>query len=59
MLFLFQGVFSKVVSSPGMYETKVGSVAIEVVSGDITKETSDVIVNSSNENFSLKSGERQ
>uniref|UniRef100_A0A3P8WRG8 Poly [ADP-ribose] polymerase n=2 Tax=Cynoglossus semilaevis TaxID=244447 RepID=A0A3P8WRG8_CYNSE len=51
-----QGVFSKVVSSPGMYETKVGSVAIEVVSGDITKETSDVIVNSSNENFSLKSG---
>lgn len=42
-----------------MYETKVGSVAIEVVSGDITKETSDVIVNSSNENFSLKSGERQ
>ncbi|XP_071344165.1 poly(ADP-ribose) polymerase family member 14-related sequence 1 isoform X2 [Trachinotus anak] len=50
------GPFSKVVSSSGMYETKMGSVAIQVVTGDITKETSDVIVNSSNETFSLKSG---
>ncbi|KAK2839529.1 hypothetical protein Q5P01_013269 [Channa striata] len=51
-----QGPFSKVVSGSGMHETKMGNVAIQVVTGDITKETSDVIVNSSNENFSLKSG---
>ncbi|XP_035532032.1 poly(ADP-ribose) polymerase family member 14-related sequence 1 isoform X1 [Morone saxatilis] len=50
------GPFSKVVSSSGMHETKMGSVAIQVVTGDITKETTDVIVNSSNESFSLKSG---
>ncbi|XP_073330301.1 poly(ADP-ribose) polymerase family member 14-related sequence 1 isoform X2 [Pagrus major] len=51
-----KGVFSKVVSSSGMYETKMGSVVIQAVTGDITKETTDVIVNSSNESFSLKSG---
>lgn len=52
------GPFSKVVSSSGMYETKMGSVAIQAVTGDITKETTDVIVNSSNEKFSLKSGKQ-
>ncbi|XP_054470681.1 protein mono-ADP-ribosyltransferase PARP14-like [Anoplopoma fimbria] len=51
-----QGPFSKVVSSSVMHETKMGNVAVQVVTGDITKETSDVIVNSSNEKFSLKSG---
>ncbi|XP_031730886.1 poly(ADP-ribose) polymerase family member 14-related sequence 1 isoform X2 [Anarrhichthys ocellatus] len=51
-----QGPFTKVVSSAGMHETKMGSVALQVLTGDITKETSDVVVNSSNENFSLKSG---
>ncbi|XP_032368806.1 poly(ADP-ribose) polymerase family member 14-related sequence 1 isoform X2 [Etheostoma spectabile] len=50
------GPFSKVVSSSGMHETKMGSVAVQVVTGDITKETTDVIVNSTNESFSLKSG---
>ncbi|XP_047456373.1 poly(ADP-ribose) polymerase family member 14-related sequence 1 isoform X2 [Mugil cephalus] len=50
------GPFSKIVSSSGMHETKMGGVTIQVVTGDITKETTDVIVNSSNENFSLKSG---
>ncbi|KAG7233895.1 hypothetical protein INR49_006457 [Caranx melampygus] len=40
----------------GMHETKMRSVTIQVVTGDITKETTDVIVNSSNETFSLKSG---
>ncbi|KAM8749622.1 poly(ADP-ribose) polymerase family member 14-related sequence 1 isoform 1-T1 [Acanthopagrus schlegelii] len=50
------GVFSKVVSSSGMSETKMGSVVIQAVTGDITKETTDVIINSSNETFSLKSG---
>ncbi|KAK9537952.1 hypothetical protein VZT92_005522 [Zoarces viviparus] len=51
-----QGPFTKVVSSAGMHETNMGSVALQVLNGDITKETSDVVVNSSNENFSLKSG---
>ncbi|XP_028992073.1 poly(ADP-ribose) polymerase family member 14-related sequence 1 [Betta splendens] len=51
-----QGPFSKVVSTSGMHETKLGNVAIQVVTGDITKENTDVIVNSSNESFSLKSG---
>ncbi|XP_056145432.1 poly(ADP-ribose) polymerase family member 14-related sequence 1 [Lampris incognitus] len=50
------GPFTKVISSSGMYETKMGSVAIQVVTGDITKETTDVIVNSTNESFNLKSG---
>lgn len=36
----------------------MGSVAIQAVTGDITKETTDVIVNSSNEKFSLKSGKQ-
>uniref|UniRef100_A0A3Q1EM86 Poly [ADP-ribose] polymerase n=1 Tax=Acanthochromis polyacanthus TaxID=80966 RepID=A0A3Q1EM86_9TELE len=50
------GPFSKVASSSGMHETKMGSVTVQVVTGDITKETTDVVVNSSNEDFSLKSG---
>lgn len=50
------GKFSKVVSSSGMHETKLGNVTIQVATGDITKETTDVIVNSSNDSFSLKSG---
>ncbi|XP_034554224.1 protein mono-ADP-ribosyltransferase PARP14-like isoform X1 [Notolabrus celidotus] len=50
------GPFSKVVSGSGIHETKMGSVAVQVVTGDITKETSDIIVNSSNNSFSLKTG---
>ncbi|XP_076023922.1 poly(ADP-ribose) polymerase family member 14-related sequence 1 isoform X2 [Genypterus blacodes] len=50
------GPFSKIISSSGKHETKMGSVDIQVVTGDITKETTDVVVNSSNEGFSLKSG---
>lgn len=34
----------------------MGSVTIQAVTGDITKETTEVIVNSSNEKFSLKTG---
>lgn len=52
-----KGSFSQVISSSGQYETKLGSVVIQAVTGDITKETTDVIVNSSNEKFTLKSGE--
>lgn len=43
-------------SASGMHESKMGNVTVQVVSGDITKETTDVIVNSSNEDFSLQSG---
>lgn len=50
------GPFTTVVSSSGMHETKMGNVTIQVVTGDITKETTDVIVNSTNESFSLKTG---
>ncbi|KAJ0005343.1 hypothetical protein NQD34_015237 [Periophthalmus magnuspinnatus] len=49
------GPFSKVVSTSSMHEAKMGGLSVQVVTGDITKETTDVIVNSSNENFSLKS----
>uniref|UniRef100_A0A8C6SIB4 Poly [ADP-ribose] polymerase n=1 Tax=Neogobius melanostomus TaxID=47308 RepID=A0A8C6SIB4_9GOBI len=52
----FTGVFSKVVSTSSSHETKMGGVSVQVITGDITKETTDVIVNSSNEKFSLKSG---
>uniref|UniRef100_A0A3Q1CRV3 Poly [ADP-ribose] polymerase n=1 Tax=Amphiprion ocellaris TaxID=80972 RepID=A0A3Q1CRV3_AMPOC len=47
------------VSSPslGVYRMQMGQVTLEVSSGDITKEASDVIVNSSNQDFTLKSGE--
>ncbi|XP_072253975.1 poly(ADP-ribose) polymerase family member 14-related sequence 1 isoform X3 [Leuresthes tenuis] len=50
------GPFSKVVSTSGMHETKMGNVTVQVLTGDITKETTDIIVNSSNETFTLKSG---
>uniref|UniRef100_A0A3Q0QZR5 Poly [ADP-ribose] polymerase n=1 Tax=Amphilophus citrinellus TaxID=61819 RepID=A0A3Q0QZR5_AMPCI len=50
------GPFSKITSTSDMHETKMGNVTIQVVTGDITKETTDIIVNSSNENFTLKSG---
>ncbi|XP_071380642.1 protein mono-ADP-ribosyltransferase PARP14-like [Centroberyx affinis] len=46
------------VSSPslGVYQMQIGHLSLEVSSGDITKETSDVIVNSTNKDFNLKSG---
>ncbi|XP_067429769.1 protein mono-ADP-ribosyltransferase PARP14-like isoform X1 [Thunnus thynnus] len=46
------------VSSPslGVYRMQMGQLTLEVSSGDITKETSDVIINSSNTDFTLKSG---
>ncbi|XP_073770751.1 protein mono-ADP-ribosyltransferase PARP14 isoform X2 [Danio rerio] len=46
------------VSSPslGVYTMQLGQVTLEVSSGDITKEKTDAIVNSSNPTFSLKAG---
>ncbi|KAJ3592383.1 hypothetical protein NHX12_007510 [Muraenolepis orangiensis] len=49
-------LFSKVTSAPGAHEMSIGHVRVQVVSGDITKETTDVIVNASNESFDLKIG---
>ncbi|KAK2901584.1 protein mono-ADP-ribosyltransferase PARP14-like isoform X1 [Channa argus] len=46
------------VSSPalGVYRMPMGQLTLEISSGDITKETSDAIINSSNPDFTLKSG---
>ncbi|KAI3372981.1 hypothetical protein L3Q82_023426 [Scortum barcoo] len=45
------------VSSPslGVYRMQMGQLTFEVSSGDITKEACDVIINSSNQDFTLKS----
>uniref|UniRef100_A0A8C7V3U1 Poly [ADP-ribose] polymerase n=1 Tax=Oncorhynchus mykiss TaxID=8022 RepID=A0A8C7V3U1_ONCMY len=53
----YVGFFGQV-SSPslGVYSMQMGHVTFEVSSGDISKETSDIIVNSSNKDFNLKSG---
>ncbi|KAG7247676.1 hypothetical protein CRUP_023614, partial [Coryphaenoides rupestris] len=47
---------SKVTTTSGKHEMTIRHVKVEVVLGDITKETTDVIVNSSNASFNLKSG---
>ncbi|KAM9744006.1 protein mono-ADP-ribosyltransferase PARP14-like isoform 2-T2 [Menidia menidia] len=46
------------VSSPslGVYHMQMGRLALQVSSGDITKEACDVIVNSSNHTFNLQAG---
>ncbi|XP_030648866.1 protein mono-ADP-ribosyltransferase PARP14-like [Chanos chanos] len=51
------GIFGAV-STPtlGVHSVKVGHLTLKVSSGDITKEACDVIVNSSNNTFSLKTG---
>lgn len=50
--------FSAVLSpSLGVYRMQMGQLVLEVSSGDITKETCDVIVNSSNQNFDLYAGD--
>ncbi|XP_067299868.1 poly(ADP-ribose) polymerase family member 14-related sequence 1 isoform X2 [Pseudorasbora parva] len=50
------GPFSKVTTKSGIHETTVGGVTLQVLNGDITTEKTDVIVNSSNKEFSLKAG---
>uniref|UniRef100_A0A3P9PUK1 Poly [ADP-ribose] polymerase n=1 Tax=Poecilia reticulata TaxID=8081 RepID=A0A3P9PUK1_POERE len=42
--------------SLGVYRMQMGQLTLEVSSGDITKETCDVIINSSNQNFNLQAG---
>ncbi|KAG2459583.1 PAR14 polymerase, partial [Polypterus senegalus] len=39
----------------GVYQMTIGAINLEVLTGDITKETTDAIVNSSNDDFTLKS----
>ncbi|RXM33975.1 Poly [ADP-ribose] polymerase 14 [Acipenser ruthenus] len=50
--------FVNQVSNPslGVHEMLMGTLQLQVVTGDITKETTDVIVNSSNNDFTLKTG---
>lgn len=50
--------FIGAVSTPslGVHRMQIKHLTLEVSSGDITKERCDAIVNSSNSNFSLKSG---
>ncbi|XP_043849442.1 protein mono-ADP-ribosyltransferase PARP14-like [Dromiciops gliroides] len=52
-----QGLFGTI-SNPdlGVYEMKIGSITFQVASGDIIKENSDVIINSTNATFVLKTG---
>ncbi|XP_062908511.1 protein mono-ADP-ribosyltransferase PARP14-like isoform X2 [Mobula hypostoma] len=51
---LFIGNLSE--TAPGQAEMLVGPILLQVVPGDITKESTDVIVNSSNTRFTLKAG---
>lgn len=50
--------FIGAVSTPslGVHKMQIGHLTLEVSSGDITKESCDAIINSSNQSFSLKSG---
>ncbi|XP_040295798.1 LOW QUALITY PROTEIN: protein mono-ADP-ribosyltransferase PARP15 [Bufo bufo] len=51
------GLFGPVTSrSAGVTEMKIGPVTYQVKTGDITKEDADIIVNSTNNTFNLKSG---
>ncbi|XP_077305873.1 protein mono-ADP-ribosyltransferase PARP14-like [Lithobates pipiens] len=52
-----QTLFGNVKSpAQNVYEMKIGSLTYQVKTGDITKEKCDVIVNSTNNTFNLKSG---
>ncbi|XP_040295795.1 protein mono-ADP-ribosyltransferase PARP14-like isoform X2 [Bufo bufo] len=42
--------------SSGVHEMRIGSLSFQVKTGDITKERAEVIVNSSNKNFTLNAG---
>ncbi|NXW86314.1 PAR14 polymerase, partial [Alopecoenas beccarii] len=56
--YFFPAASSGASSNPAQdgHEMKIGSVVFQVVEGDITKEDGDVIVNITNQTFSLKSG---
>ncbi|XP_044525985.1 protein mono-ADP-ribosyltransferase PARP14-like [Gracilinanus agilis] len=52
-----EGLFDTIYDADlGIYKGKIGSITVQVALGDITKEESEVIVNSTNESFLLKNG---
>ncbi|NWY57592.1 PAR14 polymerase, partial [Chionis minor] len=57
-LYFFPAAFSGASSDPAqdVHEMTIGSVVFRVAEGDITKEEGDVIVNVTNQTFSLKTG---
>ncbi|KAF1579585.1 Poly [ADP-ribose] polymerase 14, partial [Eudyptes moseleyi] len=57
-LYFFPAAFSGTSSTPaqGVHEMTIGSIVFRVAEGDITKEEGDVIVNITNQTFSLKTG---
>lgn len=40
----------------GVYEMQIGSITVQVITGDITKEDTEVIVNISNPTFDAQGG---
>lgn len=56
--FFFWAGFYGSLSSPtlGVLEMNIGPILFQVATGDITKEVADVIVNSTSNTFTLKSG---
>lgn len=55
----FSAGFIGAILSPtlGVHQMQIKHLTLEVSSGDITKERCDAVVNSSNQTFSLKSGD--
>lgn len=56
--FVFHAAFfgNILTSASGTPKMQLGSIALQVECGDITKETTDAIVNVSNDAFTLKDG---
>lgn len=50
--------FSKQSSTPksGILKTQIGSLELQLEQGDITKQTTDAIVNITNQTFNLQTG---
>lgn len=57
-LYFFPAAFSGTSSAPAqnVHEMTIGSIVFRVAEGDITKEEADVIVNITNQTYSLKTG---
>ncbi|XP_067329331.1 protein mono-ADP-ribosyltransferase PARP14-like isoform X1 [Anolis sagrei] len=51
-----EAVVGQVSSESGVHKLLIGSVALQVECGDITQETTDAIVNITNETFNLNTG---
>ncbi|NWX90194.1 PAR15 polymerase, partial [Nothoprocta pentlandii] len=57
LLFFLAAFIGPVVSySPGVHEMKIGSITLQLINGDITKEDTDVIVNIASPAFKDNSG---